>query len=70
MASSSHAGPGSGVEKPEDIEVFHIEPEDDEYMAPHERPTLVVMWHGNGYKRDDCWLQIDEDAACDLGAWQ
>jgi hypothetical protein len=59
-----------GIEKPDDIEVVHVDPKGEEFGAPNERPTLVLMWHGNGYKRDDCWLQIDEDAACDLASWE
>lgn len=69
MATSSRAGPSDGREPPEDIEVYRVTPEKEGYMASHERPTMVVMWHGNGYKRDDCWIQIDEDAACDLDFW-
>lgn len=70
MAATSSAGPKDGVNRPNSVEMFRVTPEEDNYMAPHERPTLIVMWHGNGYKRDDCWIQIDEDAACDLGSWE
>lgn len=70
MVSSSAAGPNKGIERPDDIEIFHVEPEELGYMAPHGRPTMIVMWHGNGYKRDDCWLQADVDVVCDLITWK
>ncbi|WP_143421019.1 hypothetical protein [Halorubrum halodurans] len=70
MATTSSAGPRDGLKKPADIEVFRVTPEDESYMADHERPVVVVMWHGNGYERDDCWIQIDQEAACDLDSWQ
>lgn len=70
MASFSRAGPDFGIRDPDDVEIYHVVPEEDEYMVEQESPLLVIMWHGNGYKRDDCWVQVDEDAACDLGAWQ
>lgn len=69
MVSVSNAGSRDGLENPEKIDVYRVEPEEDGFMAPHNRPTLVVMWHGGGYKRDDCWIQVDADAACDLDSW-
>jgi len=70
MASFSAAGPDKGIERPDDIEIFNVEPEEEGYMAGHGRPTVVVMWNGNGYKRADCWLQSDVDSVCDLGSWR
>ena len=69
MASVSRAGPGSGVSDPEKVESVHVNPDTDPTFEPDEQPKLVVMWHGNTYNREDCWLQIDEDAACDLDSW-
>ena len=70
MAKSSVAGPGVGVENPNEVESVHVNSDTDPTVGPDERPTLVVMWHGNSYNREDCWLQIDEDAACDLTSWE
>jgi hypothetical protein len=70
MASSSTAGSKQGIERPDEIEVFEVKPDDDGFIAPHNRTTLVVMWHGNGYKRDDCWLQSGLDTVCDLKYWR
>lgn len=69
MATVSKAGPTDGTRVPSDVEVYRVTPEENGHMAPHERPTVVVMWHGNGYKRADCWIQIDEDSACILDYW-
>lgn len=69
MASVSRAGIGIGVDDPDEVESVHVNSETDPTFEPGERPTLVVMWHGNSYNREDCWLQIDEDAACDLDSW-
>lgn len=69
MVSVSRAGPGTGIKTPDEIEAYRVTPGEEGYMAGHERPTLVVMWHGNGYRRDDCWIQIDEDSTCDLSSW-
>ena len=68
MATVSRSGPGDGTENPEEINVTTVDPNEEGY-AVHENPILVLMWHGNGYKRDDCWIQIDADAACDLDSY-
>lgn len=69
MASTSNAGPGEGLDQPEDIEEYEVSA-DENYGSDDEPRMIVVMWHGNGYKRDDCWIQIPKDAACNLEAWQ
>jgi hypothetical protein len=69
MSAVSNAGADDGLEQPDEIDVYEVDPTQPGYMAPHQRPTLVIMWHGNGYKRDDCWIQVDVDAACDLNSY-
>ncbi|UBF22590.1 hypothetical protein HRTV-25_gp9 [Halorubrum tailed virus 25] len=70
MAKVSRSNPEAGVTSPDSIEVYRVSSDDEGYMAEHQRPVLVLMWHGNGYKRDECWIQVDEDAACDLASWE
>lgn len=68
MADFSNAGPGDGLNKPENIEEYEVTCDED-YADEDEPPMLVIMWHGNGYKRDDCWIQIPKEAACNLETW-
>lgn len=68
MAEFSNAGPGEGLDKPGNIEEYEVTCDED-YAAEDEPPMLVIMWHGNGYKRDDCWIQIPKEAACNLETW-
>ena len=69
MSRVSRAGPGEGVDAPEEIETEIINPADERFGSALQRPVLVVLWHGNGYRRDDCWIQIDRDTVCDLDSY-
>jgi len=62
MATSSHAGPGEGLEKPEEVIV--------EQHEEFDRERLFVGWRGNGYQEDTCWLLADLDIVCKLSSWE
>lgn len=62
MATSSRAGPGEGMAKPEAVIVESY----DEFGDDH----LFVAWRGNGYREDDCWLLADLDIVCKLSSWE
>ncbi|SEL18157.1 hypothetical protein [Haloferax larsenii] len=62
MAAYSYAGPGQGVEKPEEV----ITDQYEEFG----RERLFVGWQGNGYQEDSCWLVADLDIVCDLSTWE
>jgi|AntRauTorcE11898_2_1112593.scaffolds.fasta_scaffold11629_3 hypothetical protein len=62
MAALSNAGPGTGVNKPEDV----IIEEHEEFDCTR----LFVSWSGNGYKEDTCWLLADLDNVCKLSSWE
>lgn len=62
MAATSHAGPGEGLKKPDEIIVENHEEFGD--------PRLYVGWRGNGYTEDTCWLLADLDIVCKLSYWE
>jgi len=62
MAEYSRAGPGSGIETPEDVIIEHIEEFDT--------TRLFIGWRGNGYLEETCWLIADHANVCQLSAWE
>lgn len=69
MVSVSNAGPGEGTDEPKTKNVYRVTADNDKFASSNENSQLVVMWDGNEYSRDNSWMQIDEEAACNLGSY-
>lgn len=50
--SYSRAGPGEGVNKPENVSKYNL-------TRGGKRSGLIIRWDGNGYDRDTCWIRAD-----------
>lgn len=69
MAKVSVSGPGEPLGDPESVEWVRVDPEEGHFGNSRVWPVKVLMWHGGGYKRDDCWIQIDDDAVLELNSY-
>ena len=69
--TTSHAGPGEGTEKPEDVNIMNIREQEESHGSPVGEPGLIILWDGNGYdSKDGAWLMCHEEMVCNLEYWQ
>lgn len=59
MSDVSRAGPGKGVQKPENVSNYRV-------SRAGEQSGLIIRWNGNGYDRDTCWIRADIDSLLPL----
>jgi len=69
MAKVSISGGGEPLGDPESVEWVRVDPDKERFGDGRERPVKVLMWHGGGYKRDDCWIQIDDESVMELDSY-
>jgi hypothetical protein len=67
---NSIAGPGEGVEMPEDVNVMDIRKPEESHGSEPGEAGLIVLWDGNGYDSNETWLMCHEDLVCNLEYWQ
>lgn len=57
----SYAGPESGITNPDDTHIIRYAKEDDYYG-----PTVALVWTGDDYAPDTCWIEAPAPFWVDL----
>ena len=70
MTKKSVAGPGEGIEAPEDITAVDVHTNEVSHGSPKGESGLVVLWDGNEHDFKSSWIMCEHDAVFDLSLWK